>query len=238
MPCLCCPDVPPPPNLNDPLLIYHAPISIKYDNSYISHNNHILYKRVQFNYNFESTDYVNSRTFVVNNYHHPHHHHSNNDGGDGDGGSNNDGVENKITLKANEKKFILKEYHFHDHQENVINNDHQGVMEMHFVFQELNQNNYSVIGFIFKLSKHSSRIIRKIKKNQPIKIPKVKNYYTYSGSLTKPNIADIPQLAVNWNLSDRYLKISQKDLDYFRTNLCRYSSVLQNTNGRNTIYVN
>lgn len=211
MPCLCSPDYPNSPP-GDNLLIYHAPISIKFNNSYVANNNRVKFNRSKFDYIFtQQSNYPNSRTFEVQDF--------------------------KIKLKANQKEYILKEYHFHDHQENVINDDRNGVMEVHFVFQELDQNNYSVLGFIFKLSKHSDKLITNIIKNKRIKVPKFKKYYTYSGSLTKVNPVDIPQLAVNWNLNSKYLKISQKDLDYFRANLCRQSSALQNTNGRNTIFV-
>jgi len=212
MPCICSPDT---PSIPDNLKIYHAPININYKSCYISSNNHIKYDNTKFNYQFvETNNYVNSRTFTTT---------ASPMGG------------NK--LYANNKVFILQEFHLHDYQENVINKDHNGVSEIHFVFKEENSTvNYAVLAFIFKISNHSSKLIRRIKKNKLFKIPNINQYYTFSGSLTKVNIADIPQLAVDWNVSSQYLKITKKDLEYFRTNLCRNSAVVQNSNGRNIIY--
>jgi carbonic anhydrase len=216
MPCICSPNT---PDIPDNLKIYHAPININYKSSYISNNNHIKYDNHKFNYTFVETDnYVNSRTFPITT----------------DTTTSAIGGGNK--LYANNKVFTLQEFHFHDHQENVINGDHNCVSEIHFVFQE-SPTNYAVLAFIFKLSNHSSKLVRRIKHNKPFKIPSIKNYYTYSGSLTKVNPSDIPQLAVDWNVNSQYLNITQEDLEYFRTNLCRNSATVQHSNGRNVIYV-
>jgi carbonic anhydrase len=211
MPCLCS-DFVTSDNLSDSLKIYFAPLDIHTKSSYTSNDHTILYNHHKFNYHFNQLpDYVNSRTFYSDGH-------------------------NK--LHVNGTIFILKEFHFHDHQENIINNDHNGVIELHFVYQEINNPiNYAVLAFIFKLGSKSSKMIRKIKKNKNFKIPNIDNYFTYSGSLTKVNIVDIPQIAVNWNLSDKYLKISQSDLNIIRRDYCRQSSTVQPNNGRNIIYV-
>lgn len=201
---------------DDYLKIYFSPLNLNTDDRSLIkmrerklHYNHDDSVR----YNFvEDPSNVNSRIFNVTNT-------------------------KPISFDVNDKHFELVEFHFHDHGENIIDNDRQA-MEMHLVFEDpTNPADLAVLAFLLKEDRHkhakSDKMIRKIRNNEKFKIPKIKNYFSYSGALTKPPTYPVPQIAVAWHVSTKYLNISKDDLEYFRANIDRASADIQKRNGRN-----
>jgi carbonic anhydrase len=218
------------------LKVYFAPLALKTNSSrnILSKHRPLNYNRNKLNYVFEQVlGYPNSRTFnILNN-------------------SQNCSNDHKMPgniFRLNGKVFELAEFHFHDKGENIIDNN-QGVAEVHFVFGEKNNNqnnnnndsdsplNNAVLAFLFKEDKQSHKMITRLLNNEPFKIPVIESYFTYSGSLTKPNPSDIPQLAVCWNISTQYLSITRDDLLALRANFSRFSAEPQPSNGRNIVLI-
>jgi carbonic anhydrase len=215
MPCLCSIHANAPPT-DDDLKIYFSPLNLNSDDKSLIKTSD---RKLQYNHDeavkyafYEDPTYVNSRIFNTDN-------------------------KEPIYFKVNQQKFKLIEFHFHDHGENIINNDRQD-MEVHFVFaDDANPSDLAVLAFIFKenTKKHaeSTKMIRRIRKNKKFDIPKISKYFTFSGALTKPPGYAVPQVAVAWHVSTEYLDISSDDLAYFRKTFCRQSADVQPRNGRN-----
>lgn len=218
--CLCCKhknddndDIDDDPaNVPLKLKIYFAPLNI------FNERNHLI------NTTDRKLDYSNSHVYYEFNYN------------EVNSNTKTFEVENSVPFRVNGINLRLIEFHFHDKAENIISQAH-GQLEVHFVFQEIGSDlNYAVLGFIFIEGITSDKMISRIKENQIFRIPNIDSYYTFSGSLTKPNILEVPQLAVNWNISAKYLEISSSDLSLFRRKYSRQSADTQPTNGRNIIY--
>ena len=216
MPCLCSIHADNIRDLTeDELKIYFSPLNLDTnDKSLIKSTNRKLHYDHDegVKYKFDQPTSVNSRIFNTEN-------------------------KEPIYFKVNQQRFKLIEFHFHDHAENIINNDRQA-MEVHFVFADSeNPSDLAVLGYIFEenTQKHakSSEMIRRLRKNKRFDLPKIKQYFTFSGALTKPPGYPIPQVAVAWHVSTDYLEISSDDLAYFRTNFCRQSADVQPRNARN-----
>lgn len=140
----------------------------------------------------------------------------------------------KYSINNNETIYTLQDFHAHTPSEHSID-DKKYDIEIHFVFVE-NDNpiNILVIGYLFKISSKSSKMIRRLLANKPIKLPVIidNNFLTYNGSLTKINLEDIHPLAVNWNVISKIKKITQNDFNIFISK-CRGASILRDDNGRN-----
>ncbi len=199
----------------DPLKIYQSPLALCTDDkqNIVSKHRKLNYERKKICYEFtEIADIPNSRDFTVS---------------------------NEIDFKVNDLTFQLADFHFHNKGENIIDGK-QGVSELHFVFGEkgiVNPANNAVLAFIFRKAHKSDKIIKRIKEGKKFRIPEIKSYFTYSGSLTKVNPLDIPQLAVCWHISTKPLKISEKDLEYFNCHFNRNHGDIQDRNGRNINFV-
>ncbi len=217
-PCVCCP----PDNFDDNdvdiitdpnLKIYFAPLTLKTcsDRNIFSENRPLIYERNKLTYKFQEVpNFPNSRIFDVTIFN---------------------------TFHLNGKVFNLSEFHIHDKGENIID-DVVGAAEIHFVFEEKDKPmNVAVLAFILVEKDTTHKMITRLLNQESFRIPEIKNYFTYSGSLTKVNPSDIPQLAVCWNISTSYLPITKDDLLQLRTTYARYSADTQPSNGRNIILI-
>lgn len=146
---------------------------------------------------------------------------------------------NQIDILMNGTNFRLDEFHIHNLAENIIDNCRQEA-EIHFVFEEVHENidnhhdvNYAVIAFILKEYATSDTLITNILQGNPFNIPDISEYFTFSGALTKPNVMDVPQTAVAWNISTTYLDVSASDLKLLRERYSRNSAEVQPSNSRN-----
>lgn len=140
-------------------------------------------------------------------------------------------VSNLIELNNNELQYRLIKYHFHLPGEHIINS-HSYPLEFHLVFEGLNEV-LLVIGFVVKLNKRTSRVLRNIIKEKPWHIPKFGNYFTYSGALTTMGAINFN---VNWILMDKPLSITKEDL-FKLENKSRTTRDIQLRNGRNIAYL-
>lgn len=141
-----------------------------------------------------------------------------------------------IKFNINGLKYKLDSFHFHDKVEHRIKGV-KGAIEVHFVFEELCDTNVPVpsivaLVFICKKAHESDKVIKSIKKGKPFKIPEVESYITYPGTLTKFNTTVPPDPVAFCIPYDFFLKISKKDLKYFRKHYCRNSSEPKPRNGR------
>lgn len=136
-------------------------------------------------------------------------------------------VINDVFVRNNDSEYRLNEFHFHFPGEHTINGE-KFICELHLVFT--NSTSIFVIGFVIEESNKSSKIIRRIVKNRPFRIPVVESYFTYPGSLTTPPF----NVNVNWNVSSEQLKISKCDLALI-AKLSKMERPLQPRNGRNII---
>jgi len=143
-------------------------------------------------------------------------------------------------ITNNNENYTLNNFHMHYPAEHPINNIRHP-LEIHFVFYDLaHENNALVVGYLFQIGNKSSKLIQSLLKNTPIKFPTLINndFCTYNGSLTKINLEDIHQLAVNWNLLTKVKTITQEDLTtLIQQNMTRNASVVRQNNGRNVTYI-
>ncbi|WP_457641253.1 carbonic anhydrase [Persephonella sp.] len=122
-------------------------------------------------------------------------------------------------------KFELKQFHFHAPSEHKLKGE-QYPFEAHFVHADKN-GNLAVIGVFFKEGKKNP-IIEKIWKNMPehageeVKLahkinaedllPKERDYYRYSGSLTTPPCSE----GVRWIVMEEEMEMSKEQIEKFR----------------------
>lgn len=128
-------------------------------------------------------------------------------------------------IKIDGIKFELKQFHFHSPSENQIN----GVnfpLEAHFVHQS-KDGQLAVVAVMYKegkqnttLKKICKTIFTDIHKVHPCKLtaedikkllPKNKDYYRFSGSLTTPPCSE----GVRWIVLKEYLEIGKAQVDKF-----------------------
>ncbi|HDR1407682.1 TPA: carbonic anhydrase [Pasteurella multocida] len=129
-------------------------------------------------------------------------------------------------MQLNGKTFTLKQFHFHVPSENLIRGK-SFPMEAHFVHAD-NEGNLAVLGVLYVLSSENQRLAP-IWQNFPQKagekytlstafdpatlIPKKRDYYRFSGSLTTPPCSE----GVNWLVLKHYDNISQSQVEAFAT---------------------
>ncbi|WP_456400605.1 carbonic anhydrase [Persephonella sp.] len=122
-------------------------------------------------------------------------------------------------------RFELKQFHFHAPSEHKLKGQ-QFPFEAHFVHAD-KQGNLAVIGVFFKEGKENP-IIKKIWENMPEKageetklshkinaedlLPKERDYYRYSGSLTTPPCSE----GVRWIVMEEELEMSKEQIEKFR----------------------
>ncbi|ETO91128.1 MAG: putative carbonic anhydrase [Candidatus Xenolissoclinum pacificiensis L6] len=137
-----------------------------------------------------------------------------------DGKSLNFSMNEQNFIIINDKKFVLKNIHFHAPAEHKINGKSYDV-EGHFVHED-HDGNIAVIGVLFKSGKKANATFEKIlaeiptSKGQKITISKpiaisdllsscsMEKYYTYSGSLTTPPFSE----GVLWIVLEDVIDIS------------------------------
>ncbi|NPA57876.1 MAG: carbonic anhydrase family protein [Aquificae bacterium] len=122
-------------------------------------------------------------------------------------------------------KFELKQFHFHAPSEHKIKGK-QYPFEAHFVHAD-KDGNLAVIGVVFKEGKPNP-VIEKLWNSMPTEIgkevklahkvnaynllPKEKDYYRYSGSLTTPPCSE----GVRWIVMEEELEMSKEQIEKFR----------------------
>lgn len=145
-----------------------------------------------------------------------------------------------FNITNNNENYVLNNFHVHYPAEHTINNKRYP-LEIHFVFMDLNgSENALVVGYIFKIGKRSSTLIKNIMAGKPLEFPSIldNNFCTYNGSLTKINLEDIEPLAVNWNLVTKFKTITNEDLELLiKHNMTRGASIIRPNNGRNVTFV-
>ena len=154
---------------------------------------------------------------------------------------NNNSVNNYIII--DNRKFILKQFHFHTPSENQIKGESYP-LELHFVNTTSN-GEIVVLAVMFKFGKENSEwekfwkdlsstenktnmLSKKI--NLEKLLPENREYYRFSGSLTTPPCSE----GVIWIVLKKQLTISNKQLDDLKKILGnKYNNrPIQQTNGR------
>ncbi|GJJ79755.1 carbonic anhydrase [Pasteurella canis] len=129
-------------------------------------------------------------------------------------------------MQLNGHTYTLKQFHFHVPSENQIRGK-SFPLEAHFVHAD-KDGNLAVLGVLYVLSSENQRLAP-IWHNFPQKagethtldtafdptklIPKKRDYYRFSGSLTTPPCSE----GVNWLVLKQYDNISQAQVDAFST---------------------
>ncbi|MFD1807005.1 carbonic anhydrase [Pasteurella oralis] len=127
-------------------------------------------------------------------------------------------------MQLNGNTYTLKQFHFHVPSENQIKGK-SFPLEAHFVHAD-QAGNLAVLGVLYTLSSENQRLAP-IWNNMPQKagetfklesafdpaklIPKKRDYYRFSGSLTTPPCSE----GVNWLVLKQYDNISQSQVDAF-----------------------
>jgi len=123
------------------------------------------------------------------------------------------------------RKFYLRQFHFHAPSEHTINGHHYP-FEAHFVHTD-KDGNIAVLGVLFKVGKENPEL-QKVWNQMPTKVgekkvllskvnpymllPKSKDYYRYSGSLTTPPCSE----GVRWFVFKEVVELSEKQLEQFK----------------------
>lgn len=139
-------------------------------------------------------------------------------------------VLNQINTSNNELHYKLSEFHLHQPGEHVINDKHYP-LEIHFVFEDLDDFSILVIGYVFKLASKSSKLISRIIKDKPFSFPKLSSYYSYPGSLTTQPF----DFNVSWIVMSQPLSVTEKDLEILATR-SKNARRIHPRNGRDIVY--
>lgn len=145
-------------------------------------------------------------------------------------------------LTINDKKFSLKQIHFHTPSENQIDGK-SFPMEAHLVHAD-SYGNLAVIGVMFENTNEDNITLNKLLRNIPesteekqeIKsdiigyeiLPENKEYYTYNGSLTTPPCTE----GVKWIVMKNPVSASKSQLEDFKTVMPKNNRPIQKTNSR------
>ena len=131
----------------------------------------------------------------------------------------------KSYILVDGKKFTLRQFHFHAPSEHTLNGEHFP-FEAHFVHTD-EKGNIAVVGVFFKVGKENPEIAKlwsslpstvnqeallKEEINFKNLLPKKKDYYRYSGSLTTPPCSE----GVRWFVLKEPVELSQKQLEEFK----------------------
>lgn len=154
-------------------------------------------------------------------------------------------VGSTVEFTTNANKLTLKEFHFHDLGEHVINKQ-KGALEIHFVFVS-KTGHITPVGYLIQCigsEKHSdctehikhkhggtSKAIKSIIKGEPFKITPPCPFWSYAGSLTGPPF----DVNVNWIMADKILRVTEKDLELIRS-FSKGHREIQSRAGRNIIH--
>lgn len=149
--------------------------------------------------------------------------------------------ENGNYLTIENKKYELKQIHFHIPSENHIDGK-VFPMEAHLVHADKN-NNLAVIGIMFEVSEDNTtlnKLLRNLPENKDQKnevkseifgyeiLPESKEYYRFNGSLTTPPCTE----GVKWIVLKTPVTISKSQLKDFEAVMPRNARDIQNINAR------
>ncbi|MDM7273034.1 carbonic anhydrase [Sulfurihydrogenibium azorense] len=143
----------------------------------------------------------------------------------------------KLNIKG--KEYHLKQFHFHAPSEHTVNGKYYP-LEMHLVHKD-KDGNIAVIGVFFKEGKANpelDKVFKNALKEEGSKVfdgsinlnallPVVKNYYTYSGSLTTPPCTE----GVLWIVLKQPITASKQQIELFK-------SIMKHNNNRPTQPIN
>ncbi len=129
-----------------------------------------------------------------------------------------------VFLDYDNKKYKLLQVHFHAPAEHVINGKNYD-FEAHFVHQTA-EGDFAVVGVLYKIGKENKDLNailkdapsteQKIDINKKFKLstllPKTKEFYSYSGSLTTPPCTE----GVKWIVMKEVLEVSKKQIEMFQ----------------------
>jgi carbonic anhydrase len=153
-------------------------------------------------------------------------------------------VSGENTTDINGKNYKLLQFHYHTLSEHTVDGNHFP-MEVHLV-QKNNDNDYAVIGIMFKEGKENA-LLKKYLDNLPAKnksfktdenfslkllLPDNKSYYYYKGSLTTPPCSEI----VSWYVLKNPVEASKEQLEKMASLLHDNYRPIQALNGRK-VYV-
>lgn len=136
------------------------------------------------------------------------------------------------SLHVNQGEFKLSEFHLHQKGEHKLNGS-SFPLEIHFVYLDALGNGL-VLGFVAKRAKKSSSLFEKLLNNESLRIPKLQNYWIYTGSLTSPPNAP-SGVSINWFVARNKLKISKQLLAQFKP-LSKPAKPLEERAGRSIGY--
>ena len=149
--------------------------------------------------------------------------------------------ENGNYLTIENKKYELKQIHFHTPSENHIDGK-VFPMEAHLVHADKN-NKLAVIGIMFEVSEDNTtlnKLLRNLPENKDQKnevkseifgyeiLPESKEYYRFNGSLTTPPCTE----GVKWIVLKTPVTISKSQLKDFEAVMPRNARDIQNINAR------
>ena len=146
------------------------------------------------------------------------------------------------TLRLDGDTYTLSQFHFHTLSEHIVEGN-RGVMELHAVFTDANNNN-AVVGMLYKIGRPNLFLqqlitagLPKLTTSAPVTINRLglgdaftdtSRYYTYAGSLTTPPCSE----NVKWVVLKQWAELSPEQFEAFRTILGNDFRPLQNRNQR------
>lgn len=127
------------------------------------------------------------------------------------------------------ERFELIQFHFHSPSEHLVNGKHYD-MEVHLI-HKTQDHQYVVVGIFMKKGKHNpyiqeiwdhipSEIDKEIKYDNILVnagnlLPKTKEYFHYTGSLTTPPCTE----SVSWFVLEEPIEISPKQVEFFKKHI-------------------
>ncbi len=152
--------------------------------------------------------------------------------------------ESYIVLEG--RRFYLRQFHFHTPSEHTVNGEHLP-MEVHLVHTD-RRGNIAVIGVLFKVGKKNpalerlipylppkagERVLLPLKFNPIYLLPKNRDYYRYSGSLTTPPCTE----GVRWVVFKEPVELSPEQLEAFKAAIgIENNRPVQPLNARRILY--
>lgn len=137
------------------------------------------------------------------------------------------------------RKFELKNLHFHSPSEHTINGEFYP-LELHFVHQ-MENGEYAVVAVFAKEGQENKEFqkvlesVGKEEKNIDLEklLPKKKEYYTYLGSLTTPPLTE----NVEWYVLKEPIEVSKSQIEQFNKFYIGNNRKVQDVNDRKILFV-
>jgi carbonic anhydrase len=147
------------------------------------------------------------------------------------------------TLRIDGDTYTLSQFHFHTLSEHTVEGN-RGVMELHAVFTDANNNKNAVIGMLYRIGRPNQFLqqliaagLPKLTTSAPVTVNRLdlgdaftntSRYYTYAGSLTTPPCSE----NVKWIVLKQWAELSPEQFEAFRTILGNDFRPLQKRNQR------